>query len=96
MSKLVKEFKNELIKCTEKEIKKGNGNCKFTKEFKAKTREAIDVFQETFDPRVDTRNDVAFLSFLKLHLDDTMLKLNEFLKFYYSLSDACEGGAESI
>ena len=80
MSKLVKEFKKTLIECTEKEIKKGNGNCKFTKEFKAKTKEAIDVFNETFDPMVDTKNDFAFLSFLRLHLDDTMLELNEFLK----------------
>jgi hypothetical protein len=81
MSKLVKEFKKALIECTEKEIKKGNGNCKFKEDFKAKTREAIDVFMETFDPMVDTKNDFAFLCFLKLHLDDTMLKLNEFLNW---------------
>ena len=81
MSKLVKEFKKELIKCTEKEIKKGNGNCKFNEDFKAQTKEAIDVFMETIDPMVDTRSDVAFLCLLKLHLNDTMFKLNEFLSW---------------
>ena len=80
MSKLVKKFKNELIRCTERAIANGNGDCKFNEKFKAQTKEAIDVFIETFDPAIDTKNDFAFLELLKLHLDDTMNELHNFLK----------------